>query len=97
MIPRSINVGSPFLIADLVAAYHKNDTSSYQLLDSLPTPTTPQRNILITMGIMAIVICFMWNVKYLKSILYPFKLITVAFHEFGHAIMVFHKDRIWKY
>ena len=54
---------------------------------SIPTPTQPQRSILITMAIMAIVIAIFWNVKYLKSILYPFKLITVAFHEFGHAFV----------
>jgi hypothetical protein len=30
-------------------------------------------------------ILILWNVPYLKEILYPFKLVTVALHEFGHA------------
>lgn len=29
----------------------------------------------------------LWNVPYLKLIIYPFKLLTVAFHEFSHAIV----------
>lgn len=69
--------------------YLANSTSSESL--SIPPPTPSQKSILITMGVMAAIICVMWNVKYLKSILYPFKLVTVAFHEFGHAIMVITK------
>ena len=30
-------------------------------------------------------IAILWNVPYLKEILFPFKIITVALHEFGHA------------
>lgn len=30
-------------------------------------------------------ILLFWNLPYLKKLLYPFKLLTVALHEFGHA------------
>lgn len=30
-------------------------------------------------------ILVLWNVRYLKEVLMPFKIITVALHEFGHA------------
>ncbi|KAI9203997.1 peptidase M50B-like-domain-containing protein [Polychytrium aggregatum] len=33
----------------------------------------------------AVGILFLWNIPYLNYILYPFKIITVALHEFGHA------------
>ncbi|KNE68226.1 hypothetical protein AMAG_12902 [Allomyces macrogynus ATCC 38327] len=33
-----------------------------------------------------VAILILWNFPILKHILYPFKLITVAFHEFGHAL-----------
>lgn len=34
---------------------------------------------------MTVAVCILWNVPYLKELLFPFKLITVALHEFGHA------------
>jgi hypothetical protein len=49
-------------------------------------PTEDQKWKIITIGIMAVAIVILWNVKYLKKVLYPFKLITVAFHELGHAV-----------
>ncbi|KAG5457415.1 MAG: peptidase M50B-like-domain-containing protein [Olpidium bornovanus] len=30
-------------------------------------------------------ICVLWHLPYLQHLLYPFKLVTIAFHEFGHA------------
>jgi hypothetical protein len=30
-------------------------------------------------------IFLLWNMPYLKHILYPFKLVVTALHEFGHA------------
>jgi len=48
-------------------------------------PTPDERNTLIFIGIFAGVILVLWNFPYLKYILYPFKLVTVALHEFSHA------------
>ncbi|KAI8899925.1 peptidase M50B-like-domain-containing protein [Globomyces pollinis-pini] len=33
----------------------------------------------------AVGISIFWNIPYLKEILWPFKILTVALHEFGHA------------
>ncbi|KAF3802675.1 hypothetical protein GCG54_00013909 [Colletotrichum gloeosporioides] len=43
----------------------------------------------VTLGVIAayvVAIAILWNVPYLRNILWPFKMLTVAFHEFGHAI-----------
>ncbi|KAJ5765788.1 hypothetical protein N7520_005347 [Penicillium odoratum] len=43
----------------------------------------------ITLGIMAVyvvVIALLWNLPYLRYSLWPFKMLVIAFHEFGHAI-----------
>ncbi|KAF6800338.1 hypothetical protein CMUS01_15552 [Colletotrichum musicola] len=43
----------------------------------------------VTLGVIgayAVIIAILWNVPYLRSVLWPFKMLTVAFHEFGHAI-----------
>jgi hypothetical protein len=51
------------------------------------TPTADQRTIIIVACIYIVAILVLWNVPILKHILYPFKLLTVGFHEFSHAIM----------
>lgn len=51
------------------------------------TPNVTQRNTLIVAGIYIIAIAILWHVPYLKDILYPFKLLTVGFHEMSHAIV----------
>ncbi|KAF2235749.1 hypothetical protein EV356DRAFT_531602 [Viridothelium virens] len=43
----------------------------------------------VTLGIIAVyvvVIALLWNLPYVRMILWPFKMLTIAFHEFGHAI-----------
>ncbi|OOQ83325.1 hypothetical protein PEBR_35114 [Penicillium brasilianum] len=43
----------------------------------------------ITLGIMAVyvvVIALLWNLPYVRWSLWPFKMLVIAFHEFGHAI-----------
>jgi len=48
------------------------------------TPT--QRTTLIVAACYAVAIGLLWHVPILKDILYPFKLLTVGFHEMSHAI-----------
>ncbi|KAJ6500459.1 peptidase M50B-like-domain-containing protein [Mycena sanguinolenta] len=50
-----------------------------------PTPT--QKTTLIVAGVYIVAIAILWHVPYLNEILYPFKLLTVGFHEMSHAIM----------
>ena len=41
-----------------------------------------------TLGIIiayVVIIALLWNIPYIRWILYPFKMLTIAFHEFGHA------------
>ncbi|KAI3322646.1 peptidase M50B-like-domain-containing protein [Xylariaceae sp. AK1471] len=43
----------------------------------------------VTLGIIAVyivVIAVLWNVPYVRWSLWPFKMLVIAFHEFGHAI-----------
>ncbi|KAJ1861850.1 hypothetical protein LPJ73_000922 [Coemansia sp. RSA 2703] len=50
------------------------------------TPTKEQRNVLIAIGAYVLGILILWNIPYLKLILLPFKLATVALHELCHAV-----------
>ncbi|RKF77778.1 hypothetical protein GcC1_061012 [Golovinomyces cichoracearum] len=43
----------------------------------------------VTLGVIAaytVVIALLWNIPYLRWSLWPFKMLTIAFHEFGHAM-----------
>jgi len=43
----------------------------------------------VTLGVIAadaIVIALLWNLPYVRWSLWPFKMLVIAFHEFGHAI-----------
>ncbi|SMY22734.1 unnamed protein product [Zymoseptoria tritici ST99CH_1A5] len=37
-------------------------------------------------GVYVVVIALLWNIPYVKNVLWPFKMLTIAFHEFGHAL-----------
>lgn len=50
-------------------------------------PTHDQRTIIIVACVYVVVIAALWNIPYLKLIIYPFKLNTVGLHEFSHAIV----------
>ncbi|WFD36068.1 hypothetical protein MCUN1_002939 [Malassezia cuniculi] len=52
-----------------------------------PLDVTPdQRNTIIVACVYAVAIMILWVVPYLNMVLYPFKLLTVGFHEFSHAL-----------
>lgn len=51
------------------------------------TPTETQRVTLIVAGCYILVIAILWHVPVLNKIIYPFKLLTVGFHEMSHAFM----------
>ncbi|KAI5364249.1 hypothetical protein Slin15195_G099070 [Septoria linicola] len=36
-------------------------------------------------GVYVVVIALLWNMPYVRNVLWPFKMLTIAFHEFGHA------------
>ncbi|KAJ3176933.1 hypothetical protein HDU85_006463 [Gaertneriomyces sp. JEL0708] len=49
------------------------------------SPSPEQRRTMIFIAVYTVAIAILWNVPYLKQILWPFKIVTVALHEFGHA------------
>ncbi|KAJ6618332.1 peptidase M50B-like-domain-containing protein [Mycena sp. CBHHK59/15] len=56
-------------------------------VSSTLAPNATQRITLIVAGVYIIAIAILWHVPYLNKIIYPFKLLTVGFHEMSHAIM----------
>jgi len=50
------------------------------------TPNTTQRTTLIVAGVYVVVIGILWVTPVLRKIIYPFKLLTVGFHEMSHAL-----------
>jgi len=57
-----------------------------QSFGQLITPNDTQRITLIVAGCYIIAIAILWHVPVLMWIIYPFKLLTVGFHEMSHAI-----------
>lgn len=49
--------------------------------------TVDQRNTVIVACVYALGILLLWVIPYVNIVLYPFKLLTVGFHEFWHAFM----------
>ncbi|CAE6434138.1 unnamed protein product [Rhizoctonia solani] len=49
------------------------------------TPNDTQRTTLIVAGVYVIAIGLLWHIPFLSWIIYPFKLLTVGFHEMSHA------------
>jgi len=50
------------------------------------TPNATQRTTLIVAGVYVIVIGILWVAPVVNWIIYPFKLLTVGFHEMSHAL-----------
>ncbi|KAH8598951.1 peptidase M50B-like-domain-containing protein [Bisporella sp. PMI_857] len=53
---------------------------------SLKVTTDSQK---VTLGVIAayvVAIALLWNLPYVRWSLWPFKMLTIAFHEFGHAL-----------
>merc|ERR1711939_1132447 len=43
----------------------------------------------VTLGVIAaytVIIALLWNIPYIRWSLWPFKMLVIAFHEFGHAL-----------
>jgi len=68
---------------------YENDVHqlSARSLSSTLTPNATQRVTLIVAGCYIIIIGILWHVPYLNFIIYPFKLLTVGFHEMSHAFV----------
>lgn len=75
---------SPVLaVAEVQSLLEKTHTHATRDLNN---PTHTQA---VTLGVIAaytVAIAILWNVPYINKILWPFKMLVIAFHEFGHAI-----------
>lgn len=64
-------------------------TSNGTMTDSFSTALQPSEAQLQTLYLIAIyagAILVLWHMPYLEYILWPFKIFTVALHEFSHAL-----------
>lgn len=70
----------------MIAAYASADLTSAQAQYRIMNPTHDQWiTIYVIIGYF-VGIVILWNIPYLEKLLLPFKIITVAFHEFSHAL-----------
>ncbi|KAI9143135.1 peptidase M50B-like-domain-containing protein [Paraphysoderma sedebokerense] len=78
----------PLFAAQSASIFNSSDPSqlSQNILYKLRNPTQEQITTFYIIAAYAVAILFLWNLPYLKNILMPFKLVTVALHEFGHAL-----------
>ncbi|OMJ14159.1 hypothetical protein AYI69_g8717, partial [Smittium culicis] len=65
--------------------YRRDGITNQEVINAI-TPTKEQQNTLYVMAGYLVFILISWNTPILKQLLYPFKLVTVAFHEFSHAL-----------
>ncbi|KAI6354861.1 hypothetical protein MCOR25_008445 [Pyricularia grisea] len=68
------------LMAETSSALHKRERAPGSL-----SVTDTQK---VTLGVIAaytVAIAILWNVPFLRWSLWPFKMLVIAFHEFGHA------------
>ncbi|KAF8061708.1 peptidase M50B-like-domain-containing protein [Lyophyllum atratum] len=83
--PRPLNdLEMPHLDAPLATSPHLYYARDFK---ARVTPNDTQKITLIVAGVYILVIGILWHVPYLRLIIYPFKLLTVGFHEMSHAIM----------
>ncbi|EFX04408.1 hypothetical protein CMQ_1336 [Grosmannia clavigera kw1407] len=81
-IRRALSAAGPLLVHR--AAEHLR---THQLSARGLTVSNTQK---VTLGVIAayiVAIALLWNIPYIRYILWPFKMLVIAFHEFGHAIM----------
>ncbi|KAG6001165.1 hypothetical protein E4U21_004664 [Claviceps maximensis] len=82
----TILAASPASLVFRVAQVEAPPSAHSLAIRDLQNPTHTQQ---VTLGVIAayvVVIAILWNVPYLRMILWPFKMLVIAFHEFGHAI-----------
>jgi len=73
------------LVRGLEERTFEHSTFMLYARDNILQPNETQRNTLIVAGVYIIAIGILWHVPYLDKIIYPFKLLTVGFHEMSHA------------
>ncbi|ETW85341.1 hypothetical protein HETIRDRAFT_407445 [Heterobasidion irregulare TC 32-1] len=76
----------PLIDYDQAQTFNASTTFHYaRNFESRITPNATQRTTLIVAGCYIVAIAILWHVPFLNYIIYPFKLLTVGFHEMSHA------------
>lgn len=79
---------SAALAAAPLAARHLMETSALHKRERPPGSLSVTDTQKVTLGVIAaytVAIAILWNVPFLRWSLWPFKMLVIAFHEFGHA------------
>jgi len=82
----------PHLKGSEILTYQLHDLVSRQTAQTTSTntsrlhPNSTQVRTLIVASVYILVIGILWHIPFLSWILYPFKLLTVGFHEASHAL-----------
>ncbi|KAF5544958.1 peptidase m50B-like domain-containing protein [Fusarium phyllophilum] len=74
--------------SSLALGYAAENTINTLTRRDLQNPTHTQQVTLGIIGVYVVAIAILWNVPYVRMILWPFKMLVIAFHEFGHAFTV---------
>ncbi|KAJ2496645.1 hypothetical protein GGH96_005686 [Coemansia sp. RSA 1972] len=83
-MPPTPSLVGRFVVEHAALALTARQVSREQVEHAL-TPTKQQRTILIVICAYVLGILVLWNIPYVNIVLLPFKLVTVALHEFCHA------------
>ena len=89
----TIAAAGPFLVrkaAEQFSQQQQQQQYQHQQRDIASRGLTVNSTQKVTLGVMAayvVIIALLWNIPYVRYILWPFKMLVIAFHEFGHAIM----------
>ncbi|KAK7431349.1 hypothetical protein QQZ08_002120 [Neonectria magnoliae] len=79
-------LAAPFRIGVVQLAADSESSSHGLLRRDLANPNHTQQVTLGVIGAYVVIIAILWNVPYVRMVLWPFKMLVIAFHEFGHAI-----------
>ncbi|ORY75962.1 peptidase M50B-like-domain-containing protein [Leucosporidium creatinivorum] len=63
----------------------QQESSTHHLARRSLAPNSTQKVTLGVIGAYVGLIAILWNIPYVKYVLWPWKMLTIAFHEFGHA------------
>ncbi|KAJ3342716.1 hypothetical protein HDU93_001288 [Gonapodya sp. JEL0774] len=75
---------APVITPELAAHAFYRRQAAAAVVSAITPSDDDLRTIYIIVG-MSVFILIVWNIPYLEYILYPFKVLTIGLHEFGHA------------
>ncbi|CAK7205817.1 hypothetical protein SEUCBS139899_008596 [Sporothrix eucalyptigena] len=86
----TLAAAGPLLVRKAAEQFHQPQQRDLAGRDIAARGLTVNYTQKVTLGVIAayvVIIALLWNIPYVRYILWPFKMLVIAFHEFGHAIM----------